>query len=176
MCFSIEGFGEEQYLRSVEFGYQPLVGYNHGANDEARVREATRTMLVWASIYSVAVGIVFALLAPQLIGFFSDDASVIGLGSTVLIINAFTFMTMGVQMVISHQFMGLGAAKEGGLVSLGRQGFFFIPFITILPMIFGLAGIVAAQPIADILSFALVIVLARRQRIHDAAIVKGAKA
>lgn len=73
-----------------------------------------------------------------------------------------TFLTVGFQLVYSMKFMGMGSAMNGGLISLGRQGFFFIPAVYILSAFFGLDGLILAQPAADVMSMILVSVLAYR--------------
>lgn len=46
-------------------------------------------------------------------------------------------------------FLAMGKGMQGGLLSISRQGLFFIPAMLILPRIFGLNGIAWVQPIAD---------------------------
>jgi Na+-driven multidrug efflux pump len=58
-------------------------------------------------------------------------------------------------MVYMALFLALGYGKEGGILSISRQGLFFIPAILILPRLFGLEGIIWAQPAADLLTVAL---------------------
>lgn len=66
-------------------------------------------------------------------------------------------------------FLALGKAREGGLLSLGRQGIFLIPVILILPRIIGLNGVIFSQPIADfltiLLTFLLSIILNQKLRL-----------
>lgn len=77
----------------------------------------------------------------------------IRIGASSLRINGITFMLFGYYTVYSSLFLALGKGKEGFLLGACRQGICFIPVILILPSIWGLNGILYAQPIADVLSF-----------------------
>lgn len=46
-------------------------------------------------------------------------------------------------------------AWQASVVAAARQGLFLIPVVFILPNLLGLAGVEYAQPVADLLAFAL---------------------
>jgi len=54
----------------------------------------------------------------------------------------------------------LGKGKEGFILGACRQGICFIPVILILPFVWGLNGILYAQPIADVLSALITVFMA----------------
>jgi len=146
-------------------GYQAFVGFNYGAKRYDRVRSATRTALLWTTgFYAVCSTGMLLYRVPLIRAFNASDTQVLSIGAKALSLNAITFLTFGFQMVYSAKFMGLGKAMDGGLISLGRQGFFFIPAIYILTTCFGLKGLIVAQPLADILSMVLVCALALKNR------------
>lgn len=142
-------------------GYQTFVGFNFGAKKYERVKKATNISILWTTAFCVicCVGILI-FRVPLIHAFNSADSDVLDIGTRALIPSALTFLTVGFQVVYSTKFMGLGKGVEGGLISLGRQGFFFIPAIYIMSSVWGLNGLIYAQPVADILSFVLVCVLA----------------
>ncbi|MFA9464665.1 MAG: MATE family efflux transporter [Velocimicrobium sp.] len=145
-------------------GYQPFVGYNYAAGNQARVKEATKTALLWTTIFCISVAVLFiGLKRPLIQAFIRTDSNVLRIGQKTLVMNLLTFIGMGYQMVYSTMFMGLGKAKEGGMISIGRQGMFFIPILLIAAKISGLNGIIAAQPLADICSMILVFYLVHRK-------------
>lgn len=144
-------------------GYQTFVGYNFGAKNYDRVKESTKTALIWSTIYSVIFSAIMIFLCKQLVlAFNKDSADVLAIGMKALILNGITCLTLGFQMVYSSKFMGLGKGIQSGLICIGRQGFFFIPVIFICSSLWGLDGVIYSQPIADILSFILVVILAYR--------------
>jgi Na+-driven multidrug efflux pump len=101
-----------------------------------------------------------------LAAFSKNDPSVVAIGSRTLILNAGIFIGFGFQAVYSTYFLALGMAKEGALISIGRQGAFFIPIVFLCSAIFGLNGIIAAQPLADLCSFILVVILSKTSSLN----------
>ena len=72
----------------------------------------------------------------------------------------------GFQVVGSGYFQAVGKAVPALILSMSRQLLFLIPLILVLPLVFGLEGIWAAFPIADLLSIILTfIVLSRDIRV-----------
>lgn len=147
-------------------GYVPFVGYNYGAGQMERVNTATKIVLKWSTIFCVLIAAIMIVFAnPIIASFTKSDAMVVTLGVKALIINAVVFCGFGFQAVYSNMFLALGMAKEGGMISIGRQGVFFIPIICLLTAIFQLNGIILAQPIADICSIILVIILIKKSNV-----------
>jgi putative MATE family efflux protein len=137
-------------------GYQPVAGYNYGAKNFDRLNEATKLSLKWATIFCGITALLFILLPTKIISLFSqDDLVLIDIGSRALRANGIVFILFGFQMVYMAMFLALGYGKEGGIISISRQGLFFIPAILILPRLFGITGIIWAQPIADLLTTVL---------------------
>ena len=59
----------------------------------------------------------------------------------------------GVQLLSSNFFAAIGKPVKGMLLSLTRQVFFLIPLLFILPLVFGIDGIMYAGPVADAIAF-----------------------
>lgn len=66
----------------------------------------------------------------------------------------------GYYTVYSSLFLALGKGKEGFILGSCRQGICFIPVILIFPFIWGLNGILYAQPISDVLSALITVFMA----------------
>ena len=139
-------------------GFQPFIGFNYGAKQYERVNTALHTALKWATAFGVIAGIAMIVFHTPLIHLFTKtDTEMLRIGSQFLILNAITFMGFGFAMVYDFFFLGMGLGKQGGMISMGRQGFFFLPLIFLLPKFFGLNGILIAQPIADLLTFGMIL-------------------
>jgi len=146
-------------------GYQPIVAYNYGAKRMDRVKKVTHISLLWTTIFSIIVAAICIVFSKDIIYLFTkNDINVVDVGSKALIVNAILFIFMGFQGVYSYMFLGLGMAKEGGLICMGRQGIFFIPVIIIFSFVFHLNGIIMAQPVADALSVCLVFILINKHK------------
>ena len=67
----------------------------------------------------------------------------------------FLFMVLlnGVQLLSSNFFAAIGKPVKGMLLSLTRQVFFLIPLLFILPLFWGIDGIMYAGPAADSIAF-----------------------
>ena len=142
-------------------GFQPIAGYSYGAKKYERLRQAIKTSILWSTIFCVVVGFAFFLFPTQIVSqFTTGNAEMIHIGANSLRINGITFMLFGYYTVYSSLFLALGKGKEGFLLGACRQGICFIPVILILPTIWGLTGILYAQPIADVLSFLISLFMA----------------
>ena len=76
----------------------------------------------------------------------------IRIGEKALRANGISFLLFGYYTVYSSLFLALGKAKEGFILGACRQGICFVPVILILPMIWGMNGILYAQVAADVIS------------------------
>lgn len=137
-------------------GYQPVLGYNYGANKFSRVREAmfftvkvsTLTMLACATIaYVNAAGIMRLFIA--------SDADVISIGATTLRAQCFAVPLIPMMVMCNMTYQSLGRSRIATILSTARQGMFFIPLILVLPGMLGLFGVQIAQALADIFTFFL---------------------
>lgn len=141
-------------------GFMPVAGYNFGAKQFQRVQDATKTALKWTSAFCVIFTAIMLVFAPTVVGLFtSDDQQVIEIGSFALRANSIVFVGMGIDAIYSMLSLALGKATGGWLLSVGRQGIFFIPVILLLPHFIGINGVIFAQPIADILTLICMLIL-----------------
>ena len=156
-------------------GFMPIAGYNYGAKQYKRVQDATKTGLLWTSIFCIAMTILMFIFATPVISLFtSGDTAVVNIGTFALRANIIMFAGMGIEAIYSMLSLALGKATGGWLLSIGRQGIFFIPFIILLPHFVGLNGVIFAQPIADVLTLIGIIILATKikRQIKDLALLK----
>ncbi|HEX3077147.1 MAG TPA: MATE family efflux transporter [Lachnospiraceae bacterium] len=146
-------------------GYQPFVGFNYGAGNMERVESATNTALKWTTLFCTTIGILLIVFSTPLMEVFcKEDSLVVSIGRKTIIANAIAFITLGYQIVFGTMFLALGKAKQGGIISIARQGAFFIPIVFLFTTLFHLNGLVMAQPIADACSVALVYTLRTKDR------------
>ena len=156
-------------------GCQPILGFNMGAKNYARVKETYKKALFATLVISV-----LAFLALQ--SFPRQIVSIFGTGSELYYEFAERYMRVflmlvcvfGVQPLTVNYFASIGFARQGIILSLSRQGFILTPLLIILPMFFGLDGILYAGPIADALALALSLTLiVRNFRVLDRSLRPG---
>lgn len=141
-------------------GYQPLVGYNYGAGDMFRVHELTKKASIIATAFCIAFNLICILFSKNIILLFNkESADVITFGMQVLRINSLTYMTIGFQLVYASYFLATGKAREGGILSIARQGLVLIPLLFILSSLFGRTGLLFAQPISDLTACIITVIL-----------------
>ena len=142
-------------------GFQPIAGYSYGAKKFNRLHEAIKTSIIWSTIFCVVYGLILALFSTSIVSqFASGNLEMIKVGASSLRVNGISLMLFGFYTVYSSLFLALGKGKEGFILGACRQGICFVPVILVLPMIWGLNGILYAQPVADVLSAIITIFMA----------------
>ena len=131
-------------------GCQPIHGFNYGAKNYARVQQALRTALTAASCVSVLSFLIIQIFPQQIIAIFGEsDPLYVQFGMRLFKIQFFMMFINGIQPVAANFFSSIGKPKIGMFTSLTRQIILFIPLILILPIFWGIDGILYAAPIAD---------------------------
>ena len=142
-------------------GFQPIAGYSYGAKKFDRLREAIKTSILWSTAFCVIFGLILALFPAAIVSQFTKgDAEMIRIGAASLRANSISIMLFGFYTVYSSLFLALGKGREGFILGACRQGICFIPVILLLPIVWGLNGIMYAQPIADALSAVITVFMA----------------
>ena len=142
-------------------GFQPIAGYSYGAKKFDRLREAIKTSILWSTAFCVIFGVILALFPTAIISRFTKgDTEMIRIGAASLRANGISIMLFGFYTVYSSLFLALGKGREGFILGACRQGICFIPAILLLPIVWGLNGIMYAQPIADVLSAVITVFIA----------------
>lgn len=140
-------------------GFQPIAGYNYGAKKYDRLKESIHISLKWTFYFCFILAIVQILFASPIVSIFTNDSRVIEIGVQTLKAYSIVFPIFGFQTIYMGLFLALGKGREGLILSIGRQGIFLIPVVLILPQIIGLNGVIFAQPIADLLTVLLTMLL-----------------
>lgn len=144
-------------------GFQPIAGFSYGAKKYERLREAIKISILWSTAFCVAAGLSMAVFSAQIISHFTEgNTEMISIGQKALTANGLSFCLFGFYTVYSSLFLALGKGTAGFLLGACRQGICFVPVILILPMIWGIHGILYAQPIADVLSALAAVFMAVR--------------
>ena len=149
----------------VVFGFlklfQPIAGFSYGAKNFKRLHEAIKTSILWSTIFCVIVGGLVFLFSTQIITQFANgNEAMILVGKRSLMANGLSFFLFGFYTVYSSLFLALGKGTAGFVLGACRQGICFVPVIFLLPIIWGMNGILYAQPIADILSVIIAVFMA----------------
>ncbi len=136
-------------------GMQPIVGYNWGSRDMERVKETVSLAVKYSTVISVAASVIMMIFPSYLIRIFSADKAMIEGGTSALRFIFAAAAVIGAQMVAGGFYQALGKANQALILGMARQVLFFIPLVLVMPGIWGLNGVWAAFPLADICAFGL---------------------
>lgn len=147
------------------FGAQPLLGYNYGAGNGARLRGIIQFDVLVELVFSLGMTAVFLAAAPHIIRIFMPDSGVIQAGSTILRCMVITMPLMGIILVCTTLFQAAGKAMPAFLLSISRQGVALLVCMVVLSRLFGFYGVILAQAAADVISAVLALGLLWRSNI-----------
>jgi len=133
-------------------GFLPIAGYNYGAKNWERVRKSINISIFYATALASLVFIVIFFFSESIPQIFSNDVEVSKQAPLALRYVFLALPIVGIQLIGAAYFQAIGKATPALLLTLSRQGFFFIPLLFILPPYFGVTGVWIAFPIADLLS------------------------
>ena len=133
-------------------GFLPIAGYNYGAKNWLRVKNIINTSILYSSVLATIVFLLIFFYSDLIPQIFSKDIIISKQTPMAL---RFVFMALpiiGIQLIGAAYFQAIGKAKPALLLTLSRQGFFFIPLLFLLPPYIGVNGVWLSFPIADLLS------------------------
>jgi len=148
----------------VTQGFLPIAGFNYGAGKYQRVRESIKTAITYAAIVATFVFAILMIFPAEIADLFLSNRP--GMSPEEIATNAFVLEhspvamrlvfaatpIIALQLIGAAYFQAIGKAVPALLLTLTRQGFFFIPLILILPWYLGEVGVWISFPIADTLS------------------------
>ena len=143
-------------------GFQPVCGFNYGADKYDRVKEAFWFCVKVSTAVLLSLAVLGGFLSGHLIWIFRNDPDVIQIGTTALRFQCVTFALNGWIIMNNMMMQTMGKTVPATILAASRQGLFFIPALLILPQFLGLTGIQCAQAVSDVFTFALTTLLNRK--------------
>ncbi len=138
----------------ISQGMQPIVSFNYGAKQYARVIEAVWKSIACATAVSIAAFLCFQIFPRQIIGLFGQESEqYFQFAERYFRIYMFFTFANQFQPIVANMYTSIGKAAAGAFMSLTRQILFLMPLLVILPKFFGLDGAMYAAPIADFVAF-----------------------
>ena len=143
-------------------GFQPICAMNYGAKQYDRVKKAFKFAVVGGTLFLIMAAILLYVFSELFIKTMSNDNEVILVGSEILRMQCITLPLLGYFAISSMLMQNIGQYFWASIISISRQGIFYIPLLYILSNIFGEFGIYLLQPVADVLSFGLAVIVVRK--------------
>lgn len=143
VCMPLNGLGN---------GVQPVVSFNYGTGDSARIRKTVKITALIALCGSVSVWLL-SLLAPQVYGYMFNASPAV-----MELVRRYTpYFMMGTvmffaQMTLQNVFIALNQARISIFLACLRKVILLIPLCFALPYAFGVSGVFYSEGIADIVA------------------------
>jgi putative MATE family efflux protein len=139
-------------ILGITQGFLPIAGFNYGAENYHRVRESLNTAIKYAAVLASLVFIVLMIFPENIIRIFTTDADVVRQAPNDMRWVFAATPIIAWQLIGAAYFQAIGKALPALLLTLSRQGLFFIPLILILPQFYGEFGVWMSFPISDVLA------------------------
>ncbi len=136
----------------VTQGFLPIAGYNYGGHKFERVRESINKAILYAASLGLLIFVLIMAFPEAIVSVFTDDTEILAETPHYMRWVFAATPIIAIQLIGSAYFQAIGKAVPALLLTLTRQGFFFIPLIFILPHYFGELGVWISFPVADVLS------------------------
>jgi len=159
----------------VTQGFLPIAGYNYGAKQYDRVRKSISIAIQYAALIATVVFIGLMVFPSAIASLFLNNST--DLPVEEIAVNSYVLghtpsamrwvfaatPIIALQLIGAAYFQAVGKAIPALLLTLTRQGFFFIPLVIILPRYLGELGVWLSFPIADLLATVVTGLYLRRE-------------
>ena len=173
------GFGEEviaaltvsQRVAAVAYmlvigwgqGFQPICAMNFGAKQYERVRKAFKYNVRVGTVFMSVSAVVLYVFAREFTEVLSRNKDVINIAVDMLRIQCLTLPFMAYFATGSMYMQNIGRYYTALIISISRQGIFYIPALFLLTLSLGQKGLYLVQPVADGLAFLLTAAVVRKK-------------
>lgn len=142
-------------LQGLGQGAQPIISYNYGARNPARVKAAFKLLLKSSLVYSTLLWALVMLFPQAFAAMFTSSETLMAFTQKALRIYMACLLLFGIQIACQMTFTSLGNAKASILVAVMRKFILLIPLIYIMPLLFSAdktTAVYMAEPVADFIA------------------------
>lgn len=154
-------------LLGIATGTKPIIGFNYGAKNYKRVKQALELSLIASEIISILSFLVFQFAPMSVVSLFGSEE---GLYNEFAVMAFRIFLLLcpltGFQTITAVYLQAVGKPVKSAILSLARQIIFFVPAALILPKFMGVTGVLWTGPVADGLAFILSLIFLLYERNH----------
>jgi Na+-driven multidrug efflux pump len=118
-------------------GFIPIAGFNYGAKNKKRVEQVIRTAVLYATGFAALVFLMINIFSNSIAGIFTNDPLVLEKAPAAIRWVFAATPIVGVQLIGAAYYQAIGKALPALLLTLTRQGFFFIPITLYFPKFYG---------------------------------------
>ncbi len=139
---------------ALTLSMQPVISYNYGAGEEARVKEAFRLVVKVAIVLGVLFYLSGLFFSEEMVGMFIvDDMETKRLASEGVRLFFINFIFLGINLAFAMYYQSIERASVSAVITVFR-GFLIVAVVLYsLPGLIGTRGIWLATPIAEAITF-----------------------
>ncbi len=139
-------------------GIIPLIGYNFGAKNYKRMKDAIKFTMLVNIIAGVSLSILYFIFTREIVSvFMKGNEEVIETSMIMLRALMVASPCLGIMFILNFAFQAMGKAIPSLVLAVSRQGFVYLPAVFILNALFGLNGVILSQPIADYVAIVMAV-------------------
>ena len=152
-------------LSGVAQGLQPLWGNSYGKQDTKEINDYFRFGMAINLMLSVLVSAVLILFDKPAIRIFSQDMELINAASKALPVFALSFIPMALNLVYTSLLYSTKRTKQSDIIAICRGIVIKAIAIFCIPIIFGSNTIWAAPLVAEMITFAIAVILTKKTKL-----------
>ncbi|MGL5427591.1 MAG: MATE family efflux transporter, partial [Cetobacterium sp.] len=138
-------------LLGLSFGVQPLFSFNHGAKNYEKVSKFYKFTMMAALTINLVHFIILYIWGNKIIGFFTNDISIINETYIGLTIFNLAFFVIGINVIQSGYYQAINNPEKSNIISIFRSIVFFPVVLFISSKSLGLNGIWLSTLFSEIL-------------------------
>ena len=146
-------------VNGITQGVQPIISYNYGAGNASRVKNTVVRLIVVCLLGTLVLAGVAIFFPSVYASLFTNDAKLISLTCSVMPVFFLGISIFGIQAACQSTFLALGQAGISLFIAMLRKIILLIPLALILPKFLGIRGIYIAEPVSDITSVTVTLIL-----------------
>ncbi len=131
-------------------GLRPVIGYNYGAGNFKREKQAFRTAMVIAGVIMLVGTILFLAVPQPFLRIFNAKPQQLAQGSQMLRIICISFIPSVVGIIAAAEFEAVGKGLSSLIITLLRQLVITLPLAYAASRFMGMTGVWIAFPVAEI--------------------------
>ncbi len=144
-------------------GVQPFIGYCYGSKNIERLKSGVKFTFWFGTAFCAVIAAICYLLAVPINRIFLSNPISYEAGICYTRILMTTGWLVGPFIICQNALQAMSAAIRSFLSTVIRQIVIFVPAVLILKMLIGELGLIWAQPVTDVLSLIVVLIMLTRK-------------
>ena len=134
-------------------GLQPIISYNYGAEKYKRIKKVLKIGIGTVTVLGVMFYLTINFFAQDIISMFvKNDENLFVITKEAVRIYSFTYILMGINIIISAYFTAIEDALISAVLSILRGIIFINTLLYIFPLIFDSRGIWMSAPANEVIT------------------------